>query len=140
MASIPLPICFVSKDDIPAMPDAGRQFHTFYKWNSFLFMVLSIVTLFGLNLMLYFDVFLKYNCSNLPFLSCQNGSIDPRENAEEMCARLTQCASDKTHFNFKFYGNLTVGVLSIFDTILVWMQNAMCPSLRGLSAGFLRPM
>ena len=140
VASIPLPICFVSKDDIPAIPDAGRQFHKFYKWNSALFCVLSILTLIGLNFMLYFDVFLVYNCSNLPFLSCQDGTIEPKEGAEDMCARLTKCDEDKLHFNFKIYGNVTIFVLALFDTILVWMQNAICPSLRGVSDWFLRPV
>ena len=140
IASIPLPICFVSKDDIPVLPDAGRQFHKFYKWNSFMFCLLSILTLIGLNVLLYFDIFLEYNCSNLPFLSCQNGSIPPKQNHEEMCNRLTKCDSDNVHFQFLIYGNVAVFVLSMFDTILVWIQNAICPSLRGRSEWFLRPV
>ena len=141
VGSIPLPICFVSKDDIPAIPDAGKQFHKFYKWNSVLFSVLSILTLAGLNCLLYFDNdFLVYNCSNLPFLSCQDGTIAPKEGAAEMCDRLTQCDHDNLHFNFNIYGNVTIFVLAVFDTILVWMQNAFCPSLRGVSDWFLRPV
>ena len=140
VASVGVPICFVSKDDIPAMPHAGQQFHKFYKWNSVLFAVMSILTLIGLNFMLYFNVFLTYNCSNLPFLSCQDGSVDPREGESEMCLRLTSCDPGKMHFNFRIYGNVTIFVLSIFDMVLVWMQNAICPSLRGVSNWFMRPM
>ena len=140
VASVGVPICFVSKDDIPAMPHAGRQFHKFYKWNSVLFAVMSILTLIGLNFLLYFNVFLTYNCSNLPFLSCQDGSVAPKENEPEMCLRLTNCDPGKMHFNFRIYGNVTIFVLSIFDAVLVWMQNAICPSLRGVSDWFMRPM
>ena len=141
VASIPVPVCFVSKDDIPAMPDAGKQFHKFYKWNSVWFSCLSILTLVGLNCLLYFDIFLTYNCSNLPFLSCQDGSIQPKEGAEEMCDRLPQCEEGKNiHFNLRIWGNVLVFVLTVFDCILVWMQNVITPSLRGVSDWFLRPM
>ena len=140
VASILLPVCFVSKDDIPNLPDPGKQFHKFYKWNSVLFCILSWISLVGLHLLLYFDIFLQYNCSNLPFLSCQNGSILPKENGEEMCNRLAECDTDNIHFHLLTYGSVAVFVLSFFDTILVWIQNRICPSLRGRSEWFLRPV
>ena len=145
IASVPLPTCFVAKDDIPVLSHAGNQFHKFYKWNSLLFCILSNLTLVGLNAMLYFNVFLTYNCSNLPFMSCQNGSIPPKEclleNCPEMCDRLTKCDSDSNpHFSFLIYGNVAVFTLSTFHTIVVWIQNLLCPSLRGDAEWFMRPM
>ena len=144
VASILLPVCFVSKDDIPNLPDPGKQFHKFYKWNSLLFCILSVLILVGLNAMLYFNIFLSYNCSNLPFMSCQNGSILPKSEDPQdlaMCGRLPQCESySNPHFNFLIYGNVAVFVLSSFHAIVVWMQNIICPSLRGEAEWFMNPM
>ena len=105
------------------MQETRRKFKTFYKVNSLLFFFLmGVGALVTANCLIFLTDFLKFNCSNLPFLS-----YDPDQNCppsspikDTDIARLLP-----PHSGFLVLGSAGVFGLSLLQVIAVFVEESI---------------
>ena len=133
-SSLATPVCFVSKDDVVRMGYESKKFHHFYKLNTCLFTIVSILSLIAVNIGLKYDK-LPFSCESMPFLSCHQ---DP--NCYKACGLTVSSSRTDRHFDFHLYGSIMVVGMSFLHVTTVWLQNNLVKALGQNNHSFMDPL
>jgi len=118
-AAVVLPVCFISKDHVPAEEGADKKFSRFYIWNTTVFVIIfSVIGLAVTNVLLYMDL-MSFTCYNLPAFSCDDTGAQ--------CGKINECAAGVSpHESFYMFGNIVVVAASLVHWVALYVQESAC--------------
>ena len=122
VASVLVPVCFVSRDTITVYKQnphvghsPGGRFYTYYLWNCRVFFVFTLLAMGALHALLEFAP-VEYTCKNLPVLSCSDACP----------ARRCSSIEGFDHAWLLSYGWGIVAALNVTAMALMYLHGCLC--------------